>query len=177
MKVSKSAAEILREAAEVIEERGKLRDTEGGERSMSRAVAAYTALCGDRMEGELQGWLFLCCLKLARATAGSTHEDDLVDLCGYASLAAECVSKETGIAECCRVGVLAELVRDSEELGLYTGDWIKWEGGDCPVDPETKVVVRSRASWYRTGSCMEAGHFDWDHIGSETDIVAYKVVE
>lgn len=95
--MSKSAAEILREAAEVIEERGKARDMEDGERSMSRAVAAYNALCGDRMEGELQGWLFMCCLKLARATAGSTHLDDWTDLAGYAALAAECVSKETSI--------------------------------------------------------------------------------
>lgn len=93
----KKANEILREAAEVIEERGKLRDTEGGERSMSRAVAAYNALCGDSMEGELQGWLFMCCLKLARATAGSTHLDDWTDLAGYAALAAEYLGKEQSI--------------------------------------------------------------------------------
>lgn len=159
MKVSKSAAEILREAAEVIEERGKLRDTEGGERSMSRAVAAYTALCGDRMEGELQGWLFLCCLKLARATAGSTHEDDLVDLCGYAALAAECVSKG-------ETDALAELVKESD-------GWIKWEGGDCPVAPDTKVDVR-----LRDGESLPAGNLDWSVDDREwlCDIVAYKVV-
>jgi hypothetical protein len=65
------------------------------------------------------------------------------DLCGYAVLAAECVSRETNItpssgcaykdtggcrckewceAEGCRVEALDELVRESEELGLYTSN-------------------------------------------------------
>ena len=86
------AHEILSEAAIILEERGKLRDTEDGERSMNRAVAAYTSLRGPSMVGELDGWLFMCCLKLARATAGSPCVDDYQDLAGYAALAGECVS-------------------------------------------------------------------------------------
>lgn len=85
------ANDILRQAADIIEERGKLRDNEHGERSMARAVDAYTALRGQIMESELDGWIFMCVLKLARATAGNPHLDDFSDLAGYAALAGECM--------------------------------------------------------------------------------------
>lgn len=86
--------DILREAAATIEQRAQLRDMPGGERSMRRAVEAYTALRGSEMTGELDGWIFMICVKLARATAGKPHLDDLVDLAGYAALAAECISEK-----------------------------------------------------------------------------------
>ena len=86
------ADDILRQAADIIEERGKLRDNEQGERSMARAVSAYTALRGTVMESELDGWIFMCALKLARATAGASHLDDFSNLAGYAALAGECIS-------------------------------------------------------------------------------------
>lgn len=89
-----SAAGILRTAAEVIEQRGQLRDKPDGERSMARAVAAFNALTGLQLS-ELQGWQFMSVLKLARSTAGAAHLDDYTDLAGYAALAAECVERET----------------------------------------------------------------------------------
>jgi hypothetical protein len=89
-----SAADILRTAAEVIEQRGQLRDKPDGERSMARAVAAFNALTGLKLT-ELQGWQFMSVLKLARSTAGAAHLDDYTDLAGYAALAAECVERET----------------------------------------------------------------------------------
>lgn len=85
------ADQILMQAAETIRERGKLRDNQSGERSMARAVAAFNALTGFSMT-ELEGWQFLCQLKMARATAGKPHLDDYTDLAGYAALAAECVA-------------------------------------------------------------------------------------
>ena len=87
------ADEILRGAADIIEERGKLRNMQEGERSMARAVAAYTALRGPVMESELDGWIFMCVLKLARATAGGSHLDDFSDLAGYAALAGEYICR------------------------------------------------------------------------------------
>ncbi len=88
------AAALLKEAASVIEQRGKQRDTPDGERSMARAVAAFNNLF-DNGQGltEQEGWLFMCCLKMARATAGQTNVDDYIDLAGYAALAAECADK------------------------------------------------------------------------------------
>lgn len=91
------ADEILRNAANIIEERGKLRDNDEGERSMGRAVLAYRSLQGNRMESEFDGWLFMCCLKMARATAGSLHLDDMTDLCGYSALAGEWVAKQEAL--------------------------------------------------------------------------------
>lgn len=88
------AADYLRQAAEVIEQRGQLRDKPDGERSMERAVDAYITLNGPVMQTEMDGWVFMCILKLARATAGKPHGDDWTDLAGYAALAAECVEKD-----------------------------------------------------------------------------------
>ena len=86
-----NAADVLRESAAVIEQRAALRDKPDGERSMARAVAAFNALTGRQLT-ELEGWLFMCALKMSRATAGATHVDDWVDLAGYSALAAESVA-------------------------------------------------------------------------------------
>jgi hypothetical protein len=93
-----TAATILRNAAGIIEERGKVRDTSNGERSMARAVEAFNALKAtedrDYVMSELDGWLFMCVLKMARATAGKPHLDDYSDLAGYAALAAELIEED-----------------------------------------------------------------------------------
>lgn len=96
------------------------------------------------------------------------------DLCGYAALAAECVSRKDNED---RSAALNELVKESEELGLYTSDWIKWEGGKCPVDPKTRVEVAFRDGTKSTSQQL-AKDLDWrtDHwMGC--DIIAYKVVK
>jgi hypothetical protein len=99
------ADELLRQAAATIEERGKQRDDAEGERSMRRAVGMFNAMVDGRpypAEGfisELDGWLFMCCLKMARATAGKLCVDDYIDLAGYAALAAECAAYNVPIDE------------------------------------------------------------------------------
>lgn len=89
---SASPQAILRQAADDIDERATKRDTPGGERSMARCVGAFNALEGTDLT-EIQGWRFMICLKLARATAGSFHLDDYRDLSSYGALAGECGSK------------------------------------------------------------------------------------
>lgn len=91
-----NAAWLLCEASRTIARRAKVRDLPSGERSMLRAVEAYKALKGCALGSELDGWLFMCCLKLARATAGDPCKDDYVDLAGYAALAAECLGNKQG---------------------------------------------------------------------------------
>jgi hypothetical protein len=53
--------------------------------------------------------------------------------------------------------------------------WIKWEGGECPVDDGVRVDVELRDSTplfcYR-GECLR-----WTHLNSVGDIVAYRVCE
>lgn len=56
--------------------------------------------------------------------------------------------------------------------------WIPWEGGECPVDPEARVEVRSRDGTREIGKC-DPGFFDWRHDPKhpyDADIIAYRVV-
>lgn len=85
------AASLLIEAADIIADRALLRDQPTGERSMARTVAAFNALTGVQIT-ELQGWQFMVCLKLARASAGAPHLDDYTDAAAYAALAGECMA-------------------------------------------------------------------------------------
>jgi len=94
-----TAPAYLSQTLEVMNERGQQRDSVGGERSMAKAVKAFDTLIipsilkrGYMLETE--GWLFMEVLKMARSTQGVYHEDDYVDLIGYAALAAESASKE-----------------------------------------------------------------------------------
>lgn len=58
---------------------------------MARAVNAFNGLMGgDRCLTEAEGWLFMCCLKMARNTSGTPNLDDAIDLAGYAGLWGEC---------------------------------------------------------------------------------------
>lgn len=54
-------------------------------------------------------------------------------------------------------------------------DWIEWKGGECPVGEDVLVEVR----WddgITTGP-LNAGAWRWRHIGNESDIVAYRLVD
>jgi hypothetical protein len=51
--------------------------------------------------------------------------------------------------------------------------WIKWEGGDRPVDAAVSVQVRLRGGI--NGGCV-AGDLAWYQLGCGADIVAYRVV-
>jgi hypothetical protein len=159
------ANEILRQAAVILEERGKVRDSEDGERSIARAVTAYKALRGPTMDTVLDGWLFMAVLKLARATAGEAHVDDYQDLAGYAALAAECLSE--GVEK-----------PDGNENPWIPHDPQTAEG--CPVPPDTYVIVKLRDG--RIGAPSIAD--DWGSLWKEhrslkdwsCDIVAYQIV-
>lgn len=61
-------------------------------------------------------------------------------------------------------------------------DWIEWHGGECPVPPETMVLVRYRSRGQTHEPC-DAAHFSlgdcwWKHESwdGSYDIVAYRVV-
>jgi hypothetical protein len=93
MSEPRNAYEMLYDAATIIKDRGEQRDRPQGERSMARAVQAFNAIVGgDARMTELEGWLFMCCLKMSRSTAGRVCIDDYMDLAGYAALAAECAA-------------------------------------------------------------------------------------
>lgn len=66
-----------------------------------------------------------------------------------------------------------------------TANMTKWTGGECPVDPETPVIVKLRTlvpSKDAEGAmgCLYpqiAGKLHWDHTGKIGDILAYTVRE
>ena len=52
--------------------------------------------------------------------------------------------------------------------------WIKWAGGECPVDEYDFVEVRFRNGFAPKGTA--ARWWQWDCINDPCDIVAYRVV-
>ena len=54
------------------------------------------------------------------------------------------------------------------------GPWIEWNGGECPVPPDTLVEVKFR----RGDSTSEhpASDYCWRHYGEDHDIVEYLIV-
>lgn len=98
---SKRAVDILRTAANTIDNRGKERDQPDGERSMRRAVEAFWTLYGigilERgMMTETEGWEFMSILKKARKAGGAYREDDYLDDVAYCALSAECEAAAKG---------------------------------------------------------------------------------
>lgn len=87
----KTAPQLLREAADTIEQRASERNQEQ-ERSMKACVALFKALTGVELT-ETQGWQFMSCLKRARSSTGF-KQDDYIDLIAYTALEAENVINE-----------------------------------------------------------------------------------
>ncbi len=59
---------------------------------------------------------------------------------------------------------------------VYAGDdWIKWDGGECPVDGGSAVQIKMRDG--ETLSSPEAGYLSWGHEGMYHDIIAYRAVK
>lgn len=83
------APDFLLKAVEEMQAKAKLRDQPEGERSMARTVQAFNALTGNDIS-ERDGWLFMACLKMARAsTTEKGVVDDYVDGAAYLALAGE----------------------------------------------------------------------------------------
>lgn len=85
-----TASDLLKQAEQLLTERGKQYDTSGQERSSAKIVAAFNTITGrDLTPGE--GWLFLMLLKAVRfySDTETPHRDSLEDLISYAALHAE----------------------------------------------------------------------------------------
>lgn len=83
-----AAHEFLERGVNHMRDRAVQRDSDAGERSMARAVAAFNAQEGTNLT-EAQGWRFMIQLKYARAVNGVFVADDYEDLAAYAGLAGE----------------------------------------------------------------------------------------
>lgn len=85
-----SAPDLLKKAANHLEERGKQYDQPQGERSMGKTVAAFNAITGRDLR-EDEGWLLLQVLKDVRLYANpeEPHRDSIEDSVAYAALKGE----------------------------------------------------------------------------------------
>ena len=54
------------------------------------------------------------------------------------------------------------------------GPWIKWDGGECPFPPDTRVKVKFRCGVPESED--RAGDYLWNHDGVGFDIVEYCTV-
>jgi hypothetical protein len=88
-----SAPDFLLDAANLLTERGKTYDQDGGERSMGRCVTAFNAITGQNLT-ESEGWLLLQQLKDVRQwSKAEFHRDSAEDCIAYAALKAECLAR------------------------------------------------------------------------------------
>lgn len=89
------ASAILQAAHDAIGARAAERDQPDGERTAGRAARIFNAITGRQGTGELSeldAWLFMVALKLARSQQGSFKLDDYVDGAAYHALAGECAA-------------------------------------------------------------------------------------
>ena len=54
--------------------------------------------------------------------------------------------------------------------------WIKWDGGECPVESDWLVSIKFRdGDTYPPETGMHV--LFWEHVGNNGDIIAYRVVK
>jgi hypothetical protein len=83
------ASELLKKAAQLMDERGKQYDKPEGERSMGKCVAAFNVITEKNLT-EAEGWLLLQILKDVRLwQRPGYHQDSAEDCIAYAALKAE----------------------------------------------------------------------------------------
>lgn len=65
-----------------------------------------------------------------------------------------------------------------KQCRLYQGptrpNWIEWDGGECPVDEDSQVLVMLRGGHI---SAHNARLFVWHHSKNQSDIIRYTVIE
>lgn len=55
-------------------------------------------------------------------------------------------------------------------------DWIEWNGGEMPVEPDTRVYVKFR-NGHQSFAAIKALAWAWDHVNNPSDIIAYRIAE
>ena len=84
-----SAESYLKSALATMQERGKTYDSDSGERSMGKTIAAFNAITGRDLS-EQEGWLLMLLLKQVRQwSTNQFHQDSALDSVAYAALLAE----------------------------------------------------------------------------------------
>ena len=64
----------------------------------------------------------------------------------------------------------------SQPAGAVPGEWIKWQGGECPISDGVRHQVKLRDGYLSSDDLEARSWVGWDHIDGESDIVAYRVL-
>jgi len=161
------------------QDRAATYDKPTGERSMAATVGAFKCVSGVVMTEE-QGWLFMGLLKMVRSQQGEFKADNYEDEAAYAAWRGECafaaraVVKESLTVDL--AGVFTAPSGDTASPGTHRGvtnadDWIKWDGGECPVEDSVMADAQFRSGDIELGSCWPR----WKHNGGSRDIIAYRI--
>lgn len=87
-----NAADVVKQAAQHMEDRAATYDKPEGERSMAKTVAMFNVLTGNYLTEE-EGWYFMALLKMVRSQQGDFKLDNYEDGAAYFALAAETASQ------------------------------------------------------------------------------------
>lgn len=70
---------------------------------------------------------------------------------------------------------LIEILYDAEGTPEAQDGWTAWNGGECPIPNDARVIVKFRGGDEDVASFV-AGELRWGHRGIIGDILAYRVV-
>lgn len=92
--MSDKAPDLLMRASELLADRGREYEVDGGERSMDKCVVAFNAITGIGIT-PAEGWLLFQLMKDVRQwTAPGYHKDSGEDGIAYSALKVEALSNE-----------------------------------------------------------------------------------
>lgn len=173
------STEFLQAAIDVQAERGVTYDKPSGERSMGATVTAFNAITGRDLS-EAEGWLLLQVLKDVRQWQNPSkyHHDSALDGVAYSALKAEALSEEQQEDH----GWCGDDPRKepSHIISDIPGEWIEWNGGQCPVEEGTIIDVKDfdgeineRVEAITHWSNL---HMHWEHrCATDCRIIAYRL--
>lgn len=83
--------------------------------------------------------------------------------------------QEKGEMDIIRIRELLKNNQTDTYRQIENDGWIEWGGGDCPISEKDTVEVLSRNG--KKATLSRAHTWDWTHIDSGSDIIAYRVIE
>lgn len=126
------APDLLKKAADIMEERGKQYDKPEGERSMGAAVAAFSCITGIKLT-EAEGWLLLQILKDVRQWQNPSryHQDSAEDCIAYSALKAEALSGMDAVQPIINN---PSRIREYERDSFGQHNMLEWPESDQRID-------------------------------------------
>ena len=149
---AQTAAELLKKAGDIMGQRAKDYDSQGGERSMGTVAKMFnlaTKREGAAAISESEAWLVMALLKMVRdRSTPDGHQDSCEDLVSYASLYGEA-----------RLAELREVEANRAKLRkTYQGECpVKFEDTPCnaPTRAQLVDVLKKVKEIYGTGAAKE----------------------